>query len=147
MELQLSTPALLFSTISLLMLAYTNRFLAIAKLIRDLHDKYIDKPNQLILHQIKNLRMRLNLIRNMQLLGVISLLLSVICMLLLFLDNMYWAKVLFAASMAMMVISLALSVWEITISAQALKIELQDIEKKGTPFLDKLFKKDSPTQE
>ncbi len=142
MELQISTPALLFSTISLLMLAYTNRFLAIAKLIRDLHDKYVNEPNELILNQIKNLRLRLNLIRNMQLLGVLSLLLSVVCMILLFTEEMYWAKVLFGTSMFMMVVSLMLSVWEITISAKALKIELNDIEGKSSSFLEKIFKKD-----
>ena len=143
MELQISTPALLFSTISLLMLAYTNRFLAIAKLIRDLHDKYINEPKENILEQIKNLRLRLNLIRNMQLLGVISLLLSVVCMILLFTEEMYWAKVLFGASMLTMVISLTLSVWEITISANALKIELNDIEDKSSTFLEKFFKKEN----
>lgn len=142
MELQISTPALLFSTISLLMLAYTNRFLAIAKLIRDLHDKYINEPKEHILDQIKNLRLRLNLIRNMQLLGVVSLLLSVVCMILLFTEEMYWAKVLFGASMLTMVVSLTLSVWEITISAKALKIELNDIEDKSSSFLEKIFKKE-----
>lgn len=140
--MELTTPALLFSTISLLMLAYTNRFLAIAKLIRDLHDKYLNTHSQHILSQIRNLRLRLNLIRNMQLLGVLSLLLSVVCMIVLFSQNEYWAKILFGASMAMMVVSLALSVWEITISAQALKIELQDIEEKSSSFLEKIFKKE-----
>jgi hypothetical protein len=110
MQLQLTTPALLFSTISLLMLAYTNRFLAIARLIRDLHDRYLDKPSEHILQQIKNLRLRLNLIRNMQFLGVFSLLLSVLCMILLFMDEEFWGKVIFSASMIMMVISLTLSV-------------------------------------
>lgn len=78
----------------------------------------------------------------MQLLGVLSLLLSVVCMIVLFSQNEYWAKILFGASMAMMVVSLALSVWEITISAQALKIELQDIEEKSSSFLEKIFKKE-----
>jgi hypothetical protein len=140
MQLQLTTPALLFSTISLLMLAYTNRFLAIARLIRDLHDRYLDKPSEHILQQIKNLRLRLNLIRNMQFLGVFSLLLSVLCMILLFMDEEFWGKVIFSASMIMMVISLTLSVWEIIISVNALKIELHDIEEKSRSFIDKLFK-------
>ncbi len=142
MELQLSTPALLFSTISLLMLAYTNRFLAVAKLIRELHDKYIDKPSEHIIQQITNLRLRLNLIRNMQLLGVSSLLLSVVCMLLLFVDQEGWAKVVFSISMITMVVSLSISVWEITISVKALKIELHDIEVRSRTFLEKLFTKE-----
>ena len=64
MKMDLNTPALLFSITSLLMLAYTNRFLGIARLIRELHDKYVNKADEHILKQIKNLRMRLMLIRN-----------------------------------------------------------------------------------
>jgi hypothetical protein len=142
MEMELSTPALLFSITSLLMLAYTNRFLGIARLIRDLHERYVNKPDEHVLKQIRNLRKRLNLIRNMQLMGVLSLLLSVICMFFLFFDEHDWSKVIFVVSMVMMAFSLMLSVWEITISAQALKIELRDIEEKNRSFLEKLFDKD-----
>jgi hypothetical protein len=81
MELQLSTPALLFSAITLLMLAFTNRFLAIATLIRGLHKNYLLAPDQeIIVEQIHNLRRRLTLIKNMQLFGVFSFLLCVVCM-------------------------------------------------------------------
>lgn len=73
MELTLTTPALLFSAISLLLLAYTNRFLAIAALVRGLRDKYLENPSGLLIGQIKNLRSRLSLIRNMQILGLSSL--------------------------------------------------------------------------
>jgi len=142
MEMELSTPALLFSITSLLMLAYTNRFLGIAKLIRDLHERYVTKPDEHVLKQIKNLRKRLNLIRNMQMYGVLSLLLSVICMFFLFFGNEDWPKVIFVMSMAMMSFSLILSVWEITISAEALKIELRDIEEKNRNFIEKFFNKD-----
>ena len=40
MEITLTTPSLLFPAISLLMLAYTNRFLTLATIIRGLHDRY-----------------------------------------------------------------------------------------------------------
>jgi hypothetical protein len=80
MELSITTPALLFPAISLLMLAYTNRFLAIANLIRNLHDKYKKDPNEKhIVAQIRNLRVRIRLIRNMQAFGVISFLFCVVC--------------------------------------------------------------------
>jgi hypothetical protein len=39
-QLSLTTPALLFSAISLLLLAYTNRFLAYASVVRNLHARY-----------------------------------------------------------------------------------------------------------
>src|SRR5690606_27403730 len=80
MELNISTPALLFPAISLLMLAYTNRFLALASLIRGLHDKYKTLPEENLLAQIKNLRTRIKLIRSMQAYGILSFLFCIICM-------------------------------------------------------------------
>lgn len=139
MEMDLNTPALLFSITSLLMLAYTNRFLGIARLIRELHDRYINKADEHILKQIKNLRIRLLLIRNMQLIGALSLFLSVVCMFSIFFGQDMVAHIIFSTSMVMMAFSLALSVWEITISAEALKIELRDIEEKNRNFFNKLF--------
>jgi hypothetical protein len=70
MEINLTTPALLFPTVSLLMLAYTNRFLTIATIIRNLHDRYREDQNENLLGQIANLRFRVYLIRNMQIFGV-----------------------------------------------------------------------------
>ena len=108
MELQLSTPALLFSAITLLMLAFTNRFLAIATLIRGLHKNYLKAPDQeIIVEQIHNLRRRLTLIKNMQLFGVFSFLLCVICMYLLFLGHTASANWVFVISMgSLLVLSL-----------------------------------------
>lgn len=139
MTLELTTPALLFSTISLLMLAYTNRFLAVAKLIRDLHDRYIKEPTTITLDQIKNLKRRVILIRNMQLLAISSLLLSVVCMALLFNGLVDYGKMVFGISLILMSFSLSFSVWEIVISINALKLELSDIEEKNKSFLEKLF--------
>lgn len=73
MELTLTTPALLFPTISLLMVAYSNRFLTIAGRIRSLHETYKNTPSSTIKEQIKSLKIRLQLIKNMQALGVASL--------------------------------------------------------------------------
>ena len=128
MELNLTTPALLFPAISLLLLAYTNRFLAIATLIRSLHGKYKQQPDSIILAQIKNLRLRVVLIRNMQALGVLSLLLCVLCMFLLFADNQDAGRIIFGISLILLIASLGFSVYEIQISMQALKIQLSDME-------------------
>ncbi len=133
MDLQLTTPALLFSTTSLLMLAYTNRFVAIAKLIRELHDDYTKTNNINDLLQLKSLRKRLALIRNMQLFAVISLLLSVICMFLLFAELIIVAKFIFGASLILMSISLVISAIEIFQSIHAINLQLKNIEgHKGT---------------
>lgn len=129
MELELSTPALLFSAITLLMLAYTNRFLAIATLIRGLHKNYLKDPDQeIIVEQIHNLRKRLTLIKNMQLLGVFSFLLCVICMFLLFKGFTSAANFIFISSMLSLLISLGISLVEIQISTKALNLELLDME-------------------
>ena len=128
MELDLTTPALLFPAISLLLLAYTNRFLTLANLIRGLHSRYKEKPDRTILGQIKNLRLRVILIRNMQALGVMSLLLCVVCMFLLFAEELIIGRFIFGVSLILLIASLALSVFEIQISVKALEIQLSDME-------------------
>ena len=128
MEINLTTPALLFPAISLLLLAYTNRFLTIATLIRNLHNQFKEKPDKLIWNQIKNLRLRVKLIRNMQVLGVLSLLLCVVCMFVIFAGNLQVAEYIFGLSLILLIVSLAISAWEIQISIQALNIQMSDIE-------------------
>lgn len=126
--LTLTTPALLFSAISLLLLAYTNRFLALAALVRNLYSEYKEKPDELIFGQIKNLRKRLHLIRNMQIHGITSLLLCVACMLLIYIGKDNLAAIIFGIALLLLIISLALSVIEIQISVKALEIRLTDLE-------------------
>lgn len=128
MKLSLATPALLFSAISLLLLAYTNRFLTIAQLVRNLHAKYKENKDQIIFGQLKNLRLRINLIRNMQVFGIISLLFCVICMFFLYVEWVNGAEIIFGVALLLLIISLALSVWEIQISVKALNLHLSDIE-------------------
>lgn len=128
MEFTLTTPALLFPAISLLLLAYTNRFLAIATLVRSLHANYQHQPNKNIMGQIKNLRMRLKLIRAMQAVGSTGLLMCVLCMFLLFYEQIWLGKLAFGVGLLMLMISLTLSVWEIQISVRALNIQLSNLE-------------------
>jgi hypothetical protein len=130
MEISLTTPALLFPAISLLLLAYTNRFLAIATLIRNLHEKYENEPNKILIEQIRNLRKRVYLIRNMQFLGVFSLLLCVVCMFVLFWGQMEVGQWLFGISLVLLMFSLSLSVIEIQISVKALNIQIGNMEKR-----------------
>lgn len=127
-KLSLATPALLFSAISLLLLAYTNRFVALASLIRNLHAKYKETPNHSIFGQIKNLRKRINLIRNMQIFGISSLLLCVLCMFLIYINYNVFAEIIFGVSLVLLILSLALSIQEILISVNALNIHLSDLE-------------------
>lgn len=130
MTLSIETPALLFSATSLILLAYTNRFLTIATIIRGLKNTYDEKENVSILDQIQNLNLRLTLIRYMQLFGVLSLFLSVFAMLLLFLEHQLFSIYLFGLSLLCLLISLGISFWEISISVQALRMHLKDLIKK-----------------
>ena len=127
--LSITTPALLFPAITLLMLAYTNRFLAIAALVRKLHDEYVKGEQQVQLHkQITNLRVRISYIRNMQALGILSFLLCVICMFLIFREYDAAAKWVFALSLLSLVTSLVFSLIEIILSTKAIDVELSDME-------------------
>ncbi len=128
MELSITTPALFFSAISLLMLAFTNRFLALAQVVRNLHSQYKEKPSEIIYGQIKNLRLRLHLIRIMQIAGISSLLLCVLCMFLIYINLLGMAELLFGLGMVLLIVSLALSIWEINISVRALDLHLSDAE-------------------
>ncbi len=128
MDLTLTTPALLFPTVSLLLLAYTNRFLAIATLIRGLSTKYKDNPSATLLLQINNLRTRLRLIRDMQFLGIMCLFLCVLCMFLLFQGEETLGKWVFGISLILLMTSLGISAREIQISTRALAVELRDLE-------------------
>ena len=130
MTLTIETPALLFSATSLILLAYTNRFLTIAQIIRNLKKNYDEKENKVILLEIKNLNLRLTLIRYMQMFGVLCLFLSVFAMLLLFLEQQMTSIYLFGLSMLCLLVSLGISFWEISISVNALRLHLSDLKDK-----------------
>jgi hypothetical protein len=131
MELNINTPALLFPAISLIMLAYTNRFLALASVVRNLHDRYhkMDDTTKPLIHaQIKNLRSRMRIIRNMQILGVSSFIIALICMYMISVSQMTIAGYLFGASLVVFATSLVLSLTELFISTRSIEIELSDLE-------------------
>lgn len=127
MVLDITTPAVMFPAISLLLLAYTNRFLALASIIRNMNVCTIDEYE---LEQIKNLKLRMMYIRKMQYLGVFSLLLCVFSMLFIFLSFNILGGTIFAISLLLMILSLIYSLAEIRISLQALDIHLNKCDKK-----------------
>ena len=142
LEININTPALLFPAITLLMLAYTNRFLSLASLVRKLHDEYHrGEKEKNILAQIRNIRTRLNLIRYMQGLGVLSFLCCVLCMYTIYRNWILLAHWIFAASLIFLLMSIILSLLEINKSTKAIELVLSDIEElsKGNIFTD-IFK-------
>lgn len=128
MEINVTTPALLFPAISLLLLAFTNRFLTLANLIRDLHARYKIDRNEVYIGEIANLRYRIRLIRDMQAFGIASLLFCVVSMFALFAGWLVIGKWIFGFSLVLMMIALALSLREIQVSVGALDLHLQDME-------------------
>ena len=128
MEITLTTPALLFPTVSLLMLAYTNRFLTIATIIRNLHDRYKESQSDNLLGQIANLRYRVYLIRNMQIFGVLSLLMCVVSMFALFAGWVTGGQWSFGIALILMIVSMLISLRELQISVGALDLLLTDLE-------------------
>ena len=128
MEFTLTTPALLFSAISLLLLAYTNRFLALASLIRIIKTQYLQTKDQNLLGQIANLRRRIFLIRNMQACGIISFFFCVFCMFLMYYQLHQLAQYVFGLSLVLLMVSLYISLREIQMSANALKMELSSLK-------------------
>ncbi|TBN05639.1 DUF2721 domain-containing protein [Hyunsoonleella flava] len=129
-QLTLTTPALLFSAISLIMLAYTNRFLAYAATIRSLHDKYIQNKDSVLIAQIENIKRRLYLTRSMQILGISSLLLCVLTMFLIYIEQHTVAVWVFGVALLLLIASLAFLILEIQISVKALEHHISDIEGK-----------------
>jgi hypothetical protein len=129
-NISINTPALLFPAITLLMLAYTNRFLALATLIRNLHAKYkqVQEERDVIKAQIRNLKKRLVLIKQMQAAGITSFFFCVLSMLFFFLQYEVWAIAIFGLSLIFLLLSLALSLHEVYISTKALEIELKNME-------------------
>ena len=127
-ELSLTTPALLFSAVSLILLAYTNRFLSYAQLVRTLKEQHLQHPSKVTRAQIDNLRRRLHLTRTMQLLGVTSLFLCVGTRFLIYVGLMLLSAYVFGAALLLLVGSLGVSIWEIQISVRALEIHLKDME-------------------
>lgn len=129
MEISLTTPAILFPAVSLLMLAYTNRFLAIASIIRALHGRYKSEGSQVVRRQIENLRLRLGLIRKMQSFGILSLFACILSVVGLFLGQRILGELLFGLSLLLMLTSLLYCLREIHLSGRALEIELEGMER------------------
>jgi hypothetical protein len=138
MEIGYETPALLFPAITLLLLAYSNRFLTLANLIRTLHAKYQETPDARIKVQLRNLRYRVILIRNMQFLAVASFFFCVVCMLFLFLQAYHpgiaqpGSKICFAVALLLLLGSLALSLREMQVSVDALSVQIADLDEGDT---------------
>ena len=128
MEMTITTPSLLFPAISLLMLAYTNRFVTLANVIRQLSNLENAPSRDIVIRQIENLRVRMAVIRLMQAFGVLSFVFCTLSMFSLLLDFLVAGMYLFAVSMILLVVSLLCSFYEVNISTTAINIELEKFD-------------------
>ena len=151
-ELNLTTPSLLFSAISLILLAYTNRFLSYASVVRTLNEKYQENPDKdpTTLNQIRNFVLRLRLIRAMQTLGAGSLIFCLAAMFFYFINLTLPAEIFFGIGMVMLVCSLGLCIWEIQISTEAISLHLQNIrrrQREQDPFMGNALRRNANRRE
>ena len=151
-ELNLTTPSLLFSAISLILLAYTNRFLSYASVVRTLNERYQANPDQdpTTLEQIRNFVLRLRLIRAMQTFGAISLLLCLTSMFFFSIDQHLLGEIIFGAGMVSLAVSLAICIWEIQISTEAIGLHLQNIRRRQRdqdPFIGNALRRKANRRE
>ena len=130
MEFTITTPTILFPAVTVMLLVYTNRFISISNLIRDLKKQYDTEPSENIILQLNSLRRRVILMRNMQWLAVLTLFLSVISIFFIFENRQFEAKYIFIVGMISLIASLFLSLREIHLSIQALDIEMKSVEHK-----------------
>ena len=137
-ELTLTTPALLFSAVSLILLAYTNRFLSYAQLVRTLRDRYMEDPSDINVAQIENLRKRLNLTRMMQVFGIASLFFCVVTMFLIYIGLFLLSIYIFGLALLLLIASLGVSLREIQISTRARDIYLSTMEAKVAPRITRI---------
>lgn len=151
-ELNLTTPSLLFSAISLILLAYTNRFLSYATVVRTLNERYQENPDKdpTTLKQIRNFVLRLRLIRWMQTFGAASLIFCLASMFLFSIHQNMLGEVVFGAGMTSLAISLVLCVWEIQISTEAISLHLQNIrrrQREQDPFVGSALRRNANRRE
>ncbi len=125
MEMTITTPSLLFPAISLLLLAYTNRFVVLTNVIRQLSNSEGADSAEIVRRQIESLRQRLNIIRAMQTFGVLSFVMCTLSMFALLLGGMMVGVVMFGVSLMLLVISLLYSLYEVQISTNAISIEIE----------------------
>ncbi len=124
--LDISTPALVFPALSVLMLAYTNRFIAISKRVRALHAEHQRKPSANLLEQIKLLRKRMLYIRNMQIGALTGFSSNILSIAFIFFGLDQVALIFFGLGLILVFVSLIICIVEIYLSVHAMRILLTE---------------------
>lgn len=124
--LELSTPALVFPALSVLMLAYTNKFIAISKRVRALHAEHLKNPSKRVHKQIKSLDKRMKYIRNMQICALSGFSSNIISIAMIFVGLDLFAMIFFSLGLILVLCSLIICIIEIYLSVQAMSVLLEE---------------------
>ena len=131
---QLTYAAFLFPAIPLMMISFGNRYTSLSKLIRKIHDEFINKkisPNDKsasrYFAQIHILNKRLRYVKLMQFFSGISFFLNLLTILvgIYFLDI---SLILFITALFFFALAICVFLIEINISTKALRTHLEDLE-------------------
>ena len=132
---KLTYAAFLFPAIPLMMLTFGNRWIAISKLIRQMHRDFIDKRQQQsrsapkYLVQIKILSLRLKYVKYMQLFSGLAFIVNLLTILLGMIGSIV-TPYFFSLALVIFATALVIFLIEINLSSHALKTHLEDFEDK-----------------
>ena len=131
---QLTYAAFLFPAIPLMMISFGNRYTSLSKLIRKIHDEFINKkisPNDKsasrYFAQIQILNKRLRYVKLMQFFSGISFFFNLITILV----GIYFLNIsliLFITALFFFALAICVFLVEINISTKALRTHLEDLE-------------------
>jgi hypothetical protein len=120
-----AVPALIFPAISLLFLAYTNRFLGLTAVARKMLAAHLAEAQPHWEVQLINIRRRLHLIRQMQMMGLGSIILAALSMGALVNAFERLGQGLFVCSLVCFIGSMGICVHEIKLSIDAIEVEFK----------------------
>ena len=134
MVLDLTTSALLFPAIPLLMITFGTRFTVVSELIRKIHDEYAadidldDVRAKRMLGEISALKKRLWMIQINQTLSSLSFFFNLLPMFALYMGNQNLAKTIFGIALALLMLAVVLFIIEISIAVRSLNLQLSDLD-------------------
>ena len=130
MNVDYTVTALMFPAIPLLMSVYGNRFHTLSNLIRKIHDEYVWEKHipQEWEKQLKNLNERVRWMKYTLGFASFGFLFNMMTVFALYLDNVFFARIIFGSCCLVMIISVIFFIRDIFVSTETLKLHLSDMK-------------------
>ena len=130
MNVDYTVTALMFPAIPLLMSVYANRFHTLSNLIRKIHDEYIWEKHipQEWEKQLINLNERVKWMKYTLAFASFGFLFNMMTVFALYLDNVFFARIIFGSCCSVMIISVIFFIRDIFVSTETLKLHLSDMK-------------------